>query len=341
MSTSNLKISIAALSLCVSAVAIYIHLPYVIAAVSGSGAIAAVPLAIFAVSVVVALASVAYLIKLAVSRDDNKKEAGLNGQEFGHTASQEPQKSACKNCNNLDSELIRKGLSVKQDSGSQTEVRSSEHVPNLTPQQPPLTLGTAIPQNNNAPPPPPPPPSSNGTSSSKNASSPSDPDVKPDMSAVFNKITQQKPNLMSKEERDKKLKEQAAKKSSNKGGGQQEKNEDLMADLSKALQKRRAGVNGKQGSDVQQPSHLGRAFSKVLAMIPPPRSRSSSVSSDSSNVSDDENWETDPEPIEQASSGSQSLHRERSGSLNSGIGSGSEPTSPSHSGVLNKPYASS
>lgn len=80
MSTSNLKISIAALSLCVSAVAIYIHLPYVIAAVSGSGAIAAVPLAIFAVSVVVALASVAYLIKLAVSRDDNKKEAGLNGQ---------------------------------------------------------------------------------------------------------------------------------------------------------------------------------------------------------------------------------------------------------------------
>ncbi|WP_051062215.1 MULTISPECIES: hypothetical protein [unclassified Wolbachia] len=90
MSTSNLKISIAALSLCVSAVAIYIHLPYVIAAVSGSGAIAAVPLAIFAVSVVVALASVAYLIKLAVSRDDNKKEAGLNGQEFGHTASQEP-----------------------------------------------------------------------------------------------------------------------------------------------------------------------------------------------------------------------------------------------------------
>ncbi|WP_265044469.1 hypothetical protein [Wolbachia endosymbiont (group A) of Epirrhoe alternata] len=82
-------------------------------------------------------------------------------------------------------------------------------------------------------------------------------------------------------------------------------------------------------------------FSKVLAMIPPPRSRSSSVSSDSSNVSDDENWETDPEPIEQASSGSQSLHRERSGSLDSGIGSGSEPTSPSHSGVLNKPYASS
>ncbi|UVW83854.1 hypothetical protein [Wolbachia endosymbiont of Aedes albopictus] len=65
MSTSNLKVSVAALSLCVSAVAIYIHLPYVIAA--GSGAIKAVPLAIFTVSAVIALASVAYFIKLAVS----------------------------------------------------------------------------------------------------------------------------------------------------------------------------------------------------------------------------------------------------------------------------------
>lgn len=125
--------------------------------------------------------------------------------------------------------------------------------------------------------------------------------------------------------------EKKAKKPSSKGGGQQEKNEDLMADLSKALQKRRAGVNGKQGSDVQQPSNLDRAFSKMSAMIPPPRSRSSSVSSDSGNIFDDEDWDTSSEPIEQASSGSQSLHRERSGSLDSGIGSGSEPTSPLHS----------
>ncbi|WP_338406723.1 hypothetical protein [Wolbachia endosymbiont (group A) of Longitarsus flavicornis] len=50
------------------------YLPYVIIAVSGSGAIAAVPLAIFAVSVVVALASVAYLIKLAVSRAGDEKK---------------------------------------------------------------------------------------------------------------------------------------------------------------------------------------------------------------------------------------------------------------------------
>lgn len=118
------------------------YLPYVIIAVSGSGAIAAVPLAIFAVSTVVALISTIYLIRLAVSRADNKKE--------------EPQKFVCENCTNLDSEPIGEEH-IKQDNKLQTEVRGSEHVdtsPKLTPQQPPLTLGTAIPQNNNAPPPP-------------------------------------------------------------------------------------------------------------------------------------------------------------------------------------------
>ncbi|MGL9779894.1 MAG: hypothetical protein ACR5K5_06705 [Wolbachia sp.] len=81
MSTSNLKISIAALSLCVSAVAIYIHLPYVIAAVSGSGAIEAAPLAIFAVSAIVALVSVICLIRLAVSRAGDKKKAASDGEQ--------------------------------------------------------------------------------------------------------------------------------------------------------------------------------------------------------------------------------------------------------------------
>ncbi|CAN2145026.1 hypothetical protein WPROTAP52_08040 [Wolbachia pipientis] len=109
------------------------YLPYVIIAVSGSGPgpIAAVPLAIFAVSTVVALISVTYLVKLAISRDDNKKEVGLNGQKFGHTPSQEPQKFVCKNCTNLE---------------------NKSNVP--TPQSPPVTFGT---QPNPSPPPPPPP----------------------------------------------------------------------------------------------------------------------------------------------------------------------------------------
>ena len=142
MSTSNLKTSIAALSLCVSAVAIYIHLPCVIAAVSGSGAIEAVPLAIFAVSAIVALVSVICLIRLAVSRAGDKKKEDPSGEESGHTASQ-----------------VLQEKSVKQDSRSQTDV------------------ARAISQNNNASSPspsggPPPPPSSNGTPLSKKADSP-------------------------------------------------------------------------------------------------------------------------------------------------------------------------
>lgn len=186
MSTSKLKISIAALSLCVSAVAIYIHLPYVIAAVSGSGAIEAVPLAIFAVSAIVALVSVICLIRLAVSRAGDKKKIDLSGEQQTGSKQSTTEEPVHEDNTNLKDELIRKKIdskdigsqteveglehvninqptpqpqdlvAVKQDSGSQTEVRSSEHVPNLTPQQPPLTFGTAIPQNNNVPPPPPP-----------------------------------------------------------------------------------------------------------------------------------------------------------------------------------------
>ncbi|WP_338481696.1 hypothetical protein [Wolbachia endosymbiont (group A) of Nomada hirtipes] len=110
------------------------YLPYVIIAVSGSGPIAAVPLAIFAVSTVVAFISVTYLVKLAISRDDNKKEVGLNGQKFGHTPSQEPQKFVCKNCTNLE---------------------NKSNVP--TPQSPPVTLGTQPNPSVSVPPPPPPP----------------------------------------------------------------------------------------------------------------------------------------------------------------------------------------
>lgn len=96
------------------------YLPYVIIAVSGSGPIAAVPLAIFAVSTAVALISKIYLIKLAVSRADNKKE--------------EPQKFVCENCTNLE---------------------NKSSVPTPTP--PPVTLGTQPNPSVSVPPPPPPP----------------------------------------------------------------------------------------------------------------------------------------------------------------------------------------
>ncbi|WP_353269931.1 hypothetical protein [Wolbachia endosymbiont (group A) of Myopa testacea] len=77
MRTSNLGPLIAVLSLSAFSFTAGQYLPYVITAISSSGAIAAVPLAIFAVSTVVALASVIYLVKLTISRATNKKEAGL------------------------------------------------------------------------------------------------------------------------------------------------------------------------------------------------------------------------------------------------------------------------
>ncbi|BET36059.1 hypothetical protein [Wolbachia pipientis] len=154
--------------------------------------------------------------------------------------------------------------------------------------------------------------------------------------ALFAEIKKGK-NLMSKEERDKiekkRLKEQEAKKSSNKGGGQQEKKEDNIADLNKVLQKRRAGLHGKQGSNVQQPSNLDEAFSKMSAMISPPRSRSSSVSSSSSEESE-QDW-SDNESTYSTPLNPQLDNKKRRDSSDSGHESDdnekSKPTSPLHS----------
>ncbi|WP_353287651.1 hypothetical protein [Wolbachia endosymbiont (group B) of Gerris lacustris] len=154
--------------------------------------------------------------------------------------------------------------------------------------------------------------------------------------ALFEEIKKGK-NLMSKEERDKiekkRLKEQEAKKSSNKGGGQQEKKEDHIADLNKVLQKRRAGLHGKQGSNVQQPSNLDGAFSKMSAMISPPRSRSSSVSSSSSEESE-QDW-SDNESTYSTPLNPQLDNKKRRDSSDSGHESDdnekSKPTSPLHS----------
>jgi hypothetical protein len=82
MHTSNLGPLIVILSSSVLSFIAGQYLPYIITVISGSGAITAVPLAIFAVSTAVALASVIYLVKLAVSRATNKKEAGLSREEL-------------------------------------------------------------------------------------------------------------------------------------------------------------------------------------------------------------------------------------------------------------------
>ncbi len=345
MSTSNLRISIAALSLCVSAVAAYIYFPYVIAAVSGSGAIEAVPLAIFAVSAIVALVSVICLIRLAVSRAGDKKKIDLSGEQQTGSKQSTTEEPVHEDNTNLKDELIRKKIdskdiglqtevgglehvninqptpqpqdlvAVKKDIGSQTEVGGLEHV-NInqpTPLQPQPILSIAIPQNNNASspspsgaPPPPPPLPSGGL---KN------------WNPQKNNTTGEKSSVGTTQENT-----PPRKKYEPPGGGERQ-NGDSVAELSKRLKSRRKGISGEQEDDEQQSNKLEGVYGKISAMIPLPRN--SSVSSDSGNVSDDEDWETDPEPIEQVSSGSQSLHRERSESLDSDYGS--DTTSPSHS----------
>ncbi|WP_265016018.1 hypothetical protein [Wolbachia endosymbiont (group A) of Anoplius nigerrimus] len=115
---------------------------------------------------------------------------------------------------------------------SQTEVdsgTSSQHKSSVptSPSQSPQTCDSVPP-----PPPPPPAPNSNGTSLPKRD--------------AFLKEIEQGMKLISKEERDERLKEQAAKKSSNKGDGQKEKKE----------QAERREKQEKVNSKMQDPSAL-------------------------------------------------------------------------------------
>ncbi|CAH2235654.1 MULTISPECIES: hypothetical protein [unclassified Wolbachia] len=259
-----LKYSIAILLLCTSGPVAGVCTYFIISAVLSSAAVPVSSAVIAFVSASVMLSLAAYLINSHLSAINSEK-----GVDPGRKQSQDLQKA-------------------KELEHSNTPTSSF-----------PVMSGTP-----SAPPPPPPPPPSLGNNF------PSGPATDADMFAEMKSKTLKKTDsfagkpgghnetyalfaeikkgkkLMSKEERDKiekkRLKEQEAKKSSNKGGGQQEKKEDLMADLNKVLLKRRAGLHGKQGSNVQQPSNLDGAFNKMSDMIPPPRSRSSSVSSSSS-----------------------------------------------------------
>ncbi|MDX5507296.1 MAG: hypothetical protein O7149_01550 [Wolbachia endosymbiont of Hylaeus sinuatus] len=274
------------------------YLPYVIIAVSGSGAIAAVPLAIFAVSAVVALISVTYLVKLAISRDDNKKEAGLNGQEFGHTASQEPQKSACKNCNNLEN-------------------RSS--VPTPTP--PPVTLGT---QPSPSPPLPPPPPphcftASKHTEQPKNGApkKAGEPENDNDCSALLEQIRK---GIELKATNTTQKNASLAKFTLPKGSNLAPVSQDDILQMRKKLKKPGAKEGQKQDG--------GDSNSTKIALI---LSRRPAIEY-SDSESDDEDHTPDSEWEDKYSTTPtlQSDYRERRESLDSGHGPGSEPTSPSH-----------
>ncbi|WP_264718899.1 WH2 domain-containing protein [Wolbachia endosymbiont (group A) of Lasioglossum morio] len=315
------------------------YLPYVIIAVSGSGPIAAVPLAIFAVSTVVALISVTYLVKLAISRDDNKKEVGLNGQKFGHTPSQEPQKFVCKNCTNLE---------------------NKSNVP--TPQSPPVTFGTQPNPSANMlqPPPPPlsscasPPPPPMPTPEQLNQTSGAVPPPPPPQ----NSSTQQGSNDllnsikkaggkagMSKEQkkaRDEKLKQNREKREKNSEDEQTDSKNALLAEI-------RGGFKLKSVNKNQQSPEKSTPKTECdIAVILARRVAVECSDSESESSSRESGWSDEGEQEEvgpkqkmptkhrkkSMPSNPQSFHKERSKSPDSGHVSGDdakpEPTSPSH-----------
>ncbi|MDR2548429.1 MAG: hypothetical protein LBC34_02960 [Rickettsiales bacterium] len=134
-------------------------------------------MAIFTVSAVVALVSVIYLVKLIISKAGNKKEVGPSKEEPDQqTEPKQPIKELAggfvhENSTNLESKSTEEESNklVKQDSGTQTEFDGNTNLKNEsgihTPAQPPITLGTTLPQiaaaasqspHSAAPPPPPP-----------------------------------------------------------------------------------------------------------------------------------------------------------------------------------------
>ncbi|OWZ25126.1 WH2 domain-containing protein [Wolbachia endosymbiont of Wuchereria bancrofti] len=212
------------------------YFPYVIAAVSGSSATTAAPLAIFAVSMVIALVSAAYLIKLAVSIAGNKKGAGPSREALDRSGQQctvfqgLTQESVCKN-GALKNEL-NKHISFSPSSPICGTRTFSLSAPLLLNNAPPPLLPLPLSQNAGAAPPPPPPPlfsqisltqpSSAGlfagvkNAKLRKASGPVKTPKYDDSRNAMLKQIRQGTKLLTKEERDEKLKRQAAMKDNKK-----------------------------------------------------------------------------------------------------------------------------
>lgn len=101
------------------------------------------------------------------------------------------------------------------------------------------------------------------------------------------------------------------------GNNKDGKSQDFSDELKEKLKSRRKGIVGKD--NVQQPSNLDGAFSKMSAMISPPRSRSSSVSSSSSEESE-QDW-SDNESTYSTPLNPQLDNKKRRDSSDSGCGS--------------------
>ncbi|TNK94604.1 hypothetical protein OUY_00795 [Wolbachia endosymbiont of Leptopilina clavipes] len=160
-----------------------------------------------------------------------------------------------------------------------------------------------------APPPPPPPTASKCTEKPKNGAPKKANESEHDRSALIAQIRGGGVKL--------KRVNNEVKNAKTPGNNKDGKSQDFSDELKEKLKSRRKGIVGKD--NVQQPSNLDGAFSKMSAMISPPRSRSSSVSSSSSEESE-QDW-SDNESTYSTPLNPQLDNKKRRDSSDSGCGS--------------------
>ncbi|WP_051008235.1 WH2 domain-containing protein, partial [Wolbachia pipientis] len=248
--TAALKYSIATLLLCISSVTAGIY-TYLSISVTLSDPVLFTVIAFVSASVMLSLA--AYLINSHLSAINSEKKV-----DPGRKQSQDLQKA--------------KGLEHSNTPTPSFPVMSGiPIVPLLPPPPPPL------PQN--ASPLPPPPTASKCTDKPKNGAPKKANESGHDRSALLAQIRGGGVKL--------KRVNNEVKNAKTPGNNKDGKSQDFSDELQEKLKSRRKGIVGKD--NVQQPSNLDGAFSKMSAMISPPRSRSSSVSSSSSEESE-QDW---------------------------------------------------
>ncbi|WP_341813690.1 WH2 domain-containing protein [Wolbachia endosymbiont (group B) of Germaria angustata] len=244
-----LKYSIATLLLCISSVTAGIYTYLAISATLSAPVLFTV-IAFVSASVMLSLA--AYLINSHLSAINSEKKV-----DPGREQSQD----------------LQKAKELEQSNTYTSSLSVIAETPILPPPPPPPPL----PQN--AAPLPPPPTASKCTEKPKNGAQEKANESEHDRSALLEQIRKGGVKL----KRVNNEVENAKTPGNNKDG----KSQDFSDELKEKLKSRRKGIVGKD--NVQQPSNLYGAFSKISAIISPLRSRSGSVSSRSSEESE-QDW---------------------------------------------------
>jgi hypothetical protein len=303
--TTKLKFTIAIFSLYASSVTTGACTYPVIFTISNGTAIPIIFLAVFAVSLLVAVASTIYLSNLIVNILNNKAKTDPSEKEFcqpaqQHIQLQESTQEFVYNAKELECD------EVDGKKENKPSIPTSPPIPStgVIPPPPPM------PQSAGVPPPPPPPGMNSSTPATQNvganlfeemakktlkSTSSEDAGVrkpKGDRNALFMQI-QEGVKFKKASER----KEEPKKRSNGENGSKSNGPGGLdMTELNSSVLRRRSGISGKQGNNVQQPkvdatNNNMSVFDRVADNIPyvSPRNRSNSESSDIGNISD-EGW---------------------------------------------------